>query len=349
MFNDPKNVELVSLAYQRMEEIIRAGVNTVRLNFSHGSYEEHQIRINIVREVAKKVSRNISIMLDTKGPEIRLGHIIDGPQPVKKDSEVVIYTKKQIDGDGTKFFVTDSTGTYNMAKDVKKDGLILVDDGKLQLKIININVEEGIITTKALNNHTVNDKKRINLPNTEYSMPFMSEKDKQDLLFGIKNKVDYIAASFVNSKENVMEMRKFLDDNGGSQIQIVSKIESTHAIRNIDEILDTTNGVMVARGDLGLEIPFYDVPYWEKYIIRKSRLIGKPVIVATQMLDSLERNIQPTRAEVTDVYFAVDRGADATMLSGESAQGQFPVQAVYTMRQINKKSELLFDYHRAIE
>ncbi|MDR2369618.1 MAG: pyruvate kinase [Mycoplasmataceae bacterium] len=347
-WKDPQNAAMVRLAYERMEGILKAGVTCVRLNFSHGLYEEQQVRINIAREVSKKLNRNISIMLDTKGPEIRLGQIKDGPVPVSKNSLITIYTKEQIIGDSTKFFVTDSTGTYNMAKDVKVGGIILVDDGKLQLKITEINVDQGLIKTIALNDHSINDKKRINLPNTEYSMPFMSQKDRDDILFGIKNNVDYIAASFVNSKENVQEIRNFLDANGGSQIQIISKIESTHAIRNIDEILDATNGVMVARGDLALEIPFYDVPYWQKYIIRKCRLIGKPSIVATQMLDSLERNIQPTRAEVTDVFFAVDRGADATMLSGESAQGQFPVQAVYTMRQIDKKSELLFDYNRAI-
>jgi pyruvate kinase len=252
---------MVRLAYERMEGILKAGVTCVRLNFSHGLYEEQQVRINIAREVSKKLNRNISIMLDTKGPEIRLGQIKDGPVPVSKNSLITIYTKEQIIGDSTKFFVTDSTGTYNMAKDVKVGGIILVDDGKLQLKITEINVDQGLIKTIALNDHSINDKKRINLPNTEYSMPFMSQKDRDDILFGIKNNVDYIAASFVNSKENVQEIRNFLDANGGSQIQIISKIESTHAIRNIDEILDATNGVMVARGDLALEIPFYDVPY----------------------------------------------------------------------------------------
>jgi pyruvate kinase len=252
---------MINLAYQRMEGIIKAGVTCVRLNFSHGSYEEQQIRINIARDVAKKLNRNISVMLDTKGPEIRVGQIKEGPLPITKDTVVTIYTKEQIVGDSTKFFVTDSTGTYNMAKDVKVGGTILVDDGKLQLKITEVDVDKGFIKTIALNNHSINDKKRINLPNTEYSMPFMSQKDRDDILFGIKNNVDYIAASFVNSKENVKEIRDFLDANGGSQIQIVSKIESTHAIRNIDEILEATNGVMVARGDLALEIPFYDVPY----------------------------------------------------------------------------------------
>jgi pyruvate kinase len=252
---------MVALAYQRMEGIIKAGVNCVRLNFSHGSHEEQQIRINIAREVAKKLNRNVSIMLDTKGPEIRVGEIKNGPVPILKDGIVTIYTTKMIVGDSSQFSVTDSTGTYNMAKDVKNGGMILVDDGKLQLRITDLDVNNGIIKTIALNNHSVNDKKRINLPNTQYSMPFMSQKDRDDILFGIKNNVDYIAASFVNSKENVQEIRDFLDANGGTQIQIISKIESSHAIRNIDEILNATNGVMIARGDLALEIPFFDVPY----------------------------------------------------------------------------------------
>jgi pyruvate kinase len=261
MLKDPANKEMVVLAYKNMQDIIEAGVNCVRLNFSHGTYEEQQVRIQITREVANKLKRNISIMLDTKGPEIRVGKIKNGPVPIKIGSSVTLHTLKEIEGDSNAFFVTDSSGTYNMANDVKVGGIILVDDGKLQLKVNRIDITNGIIETTALNNHSVNDKKRLNLPNTEYSMPFMSDKDRQDILFGIKNDVDYIAASFVNSADNVHEIRKFLDDNGGSHIQIISKIESTHAIQNIDEILAATNGVMVARGDLALEIPYYDVPY----------------------------------------------------------------------------------------
>jgi pyruvate kinase len=332
-----------------MEGVIMSGVTCCRLNFSHGSYDEHQIRIDLAREIAKKTKRNISIMLDTKGPEIRVGKIDNGPVPIKKNSEVVIYTTTDIVGNANKFSVSDSTNTYNMANDVSDDDIVLVDDGKLQLKISSVDAKKGIIKTIALNDHYINDKKRINLPGVEYSIPFLSKKDREDILYGIKNKVDYIAASFVNSAKNVNEIRDFLKENHGEFIQIISKIESTNAIKNIDEILAASDGIMVARGDLALEIPYYDVPYWQKYIIRKCRLIGKPVIIATQMLDSLERNIQPTRAEVTDVYFAVDRGADCTMLSGESAQGQFPVEAVYTMRRINKRSELLFDYQRSIK
>lgn len=348
MLNDPKNADLKKLAYQRMEEIMKAGVNCVRLNFSHGSHEEQTLRIKIAREVAKKLKKNISIMLDTKGPEIRVGQIADDVQTIEMNSKVVVHTINPIVGTNKKFFVTDSTGTYNMANDVKVGGIILVNDGKLQLKIDKVDAKKGLIYCTALNKSNISEKKRINLPNTMYSMPFLSEKDKRDVQFAIDNNLDYIAASFVNSKENVEEIRKILKANNNKHIQIISKIETTHAIKNLDEIIEASDGIMVARGDLGLEIPYYDVPYWEKYMIRKCRYIGKPVIVATQMLDSLERNIQPTRAEVTDVFFAVERGADSTMLSGESAQGLFPVKAVNTMAEIDVKSELLFDYHRAL-
>jgi pyruvate kinase len=180
-------------------------------------------------------------------------------------------------------------------------------------------------------------------------MPFISSKDKDDLIFAIKNGFDYVACSFTNTRDDIIRVKDFLKSNGGSNIQVVSKIETSHAIHNIDDIIDESHGVMVARGDLALEIAYYDVPYYQKYITRKCRFVNKPCIVATQMLDSLEKNIHPTRAEVTDVFFAVERGADATMLSGESAQGMFPVTAVKTMHDINIKSELLFDYQRAID
>lgn len=348
MLNDPKNKEARALAYQRMEEIINAGVTCVRMNFSHGTHEEQLMRIKIIKEVCKKLHRNISMMLDTKGPEIRVGKIKNDKQTIAMGSTVVVHTKKAIEGSNKAFFVTDSTGTYNMANDVKVGGLILVNDGKLQLKVNKVNVTNGLITCTALNSSEISEKRRINLPNAKYSMPFLSEKDKGDIQFAIDNGFDYIAASFCNSKSNVEEIRKILLASNNRHIQIVSKIETTHAIENLDQIIDASDAIMVARGDLGLEIPYYEVPYWEKYMIRKCRYVGKPVIVATQMLDSLERNIQPTRAEVTDVFFAVERGTDSTMLSGESAQGLFPVRAVSTMTAIDVKSELLFDYHRAL-
>ncbi len=347
-FNDPKNQELVKKAYENMEEIIKAGVNCVRLNFSHGDYEEQLIRIKIVRDVAKKLNRNIAIMLDTKGPEIRVSSYVDKKIEIKADSQVDIYTIKTIAGDAKSFSVTDSTGTYNMANDVKKGSIILVDDGKLELYADEIDPSSGIIRTVALNTHTITNKKRINLPGSNYTLPFLSEKDKKDILFACDNNLDYIATSFTNSKANIDEVREILRKQNNFNIKIIAKIETGNGIENLDDIIEASDGIMVARGDLALEIPYYDVPYWQKQMIRKCRYAGKPCIVATQMLDSLERNIQPTRAEVTDVFFAVERGADATMLSGESAQGQFPINAVETMANIDVKSELLFDYDRAI-
>ncbi len=347
MLNNPKNAKSRELAYQRMEDIIKSGVNCVRLNFSHGSHEEQIMRIKIAREVAKKLKRNISIMLDTKGPEIRLGKFESDFVTIQQGDKLIIHTTKEIVGNSKEFYATDSTGKYNMANDVKVGGLILINDGKFQVRVNKVNKKDGLIYCTALNKADISEKKRINLPNATYSMPFMSEKDKKDVQFACDHNLDYIAASFANSKENVEEIRAILKKNKNTHIQIISKIETTHAINNIDQIIDASDGIMVARGDLGLEIPYYDVPYWEKYMIRKCRYVGKPVIVATQMLDSLERNIQPTRAEVTDVFFAVERGADSTMLSGESAQGLFPVRAVSTMAEIDVKSELLFDYNRA--
>jgi pyruvate kinase len=349
MFNDPKNKDLVKIAYDRMKKAILTGANCLRLNFSHGTYEEHGIRIKIARDVAAELKSNISLILDTKGPEIRITNVPSGPVPIKKDSKVTIYCKKDIEGNQEQFAVTDSTKTYNMAKDVKVGGIILVDDGKLQLRVEKVDVDSGLIKVVALNDHFINTTKRINLPNTEYSMPFLSNKDKEDLLFAIKNKFDYVACSFTNTRDDVKRVKDFLKSNGGVNIQVISKIETTQAINNIDDIIDESHGIMVARGDLALEIPYYDVPYYQKYIIRKCRFVAKPVIVATQMLDSLEKNIHPTRAEVTDVFFAVERGADATMLSGESAQGMFPIEAINTMHDIDIKSELLFDYQRAID
>lgn len=348
-WNDPKNAELVKKAYQRTEEIILAGVNCCRLNFSHGSYEEQEIRIKVIRETAAKLKRNIAIMLDTKGPEIRVNKFEPEFATIEADSKVQIYCKEQIVGSSTKFSVSDSTGTYNMAKDVKIGHNILIDDGKLDLVVESVDEENGIIHTVALNTHTINEGRRINLPNSTYTMKFLSDKDKNDIEFACKNDLDYIAASFVNNPNHVNEIRQIILKNNRPNIQIISKIETGEAIKNLCGIIDVSDGIMVARGDLALEIPYYDVPYWQKQIIRYCRYVGKPTIVATQMLDSLERNIQPTRAEVTDVFFAVERGSDANMLSGESAKGQFPVIAVKTMATIDERSELLFDYDRALK
>lgn len=347
-FNDPKNVNLKKLAYKNVEDIIRAGVNCLRLNFSHGDYEEHQIRIQIVREVAKKLNRNIALMLDTKGPEIRVNKLKDEKIEIKTNTIVKIHTIDNMVGNANEFSVSDSTGKYNMANDVKEGSLILIDDGKLELKVNEVFPTKGIINATAINTHTICSKKRINLPGAAYSLPFLSDKDKEDILFACKNDFDYIASSFTNSAKDVNDIRDILVHNNKSNIQIIAKIETGLGLNNLDEIIEASDGIMVARGDLALEIPYYEVPYWQKQMIRKCRYVGKPCIVATQMLDSLERVLQPTRAEVTDVFFAVERGADTTMLSGETANGLYPINAVQTMNNIDVASELLFDYDRAI-
>ncbi len=342
-----KNKDLKKKAYENIENILKNGVTTIRLNFSHGNQEEQLVRIKICRDVAEKLEIPISIMLDTQGPEIRVGSVVDEGCQIKTNDLVQIYTVKNIIGSKQSFYASDSTGTYNMINDLKVGSIILVDDGKLHLIVKKFDYKNNIITCVAQNTHTITSRKRINLPNANYSIPFLSKKDEADILFGIKNKVDYLALSFVNNALDVKKVRTILKKHNAEHIKIISKIESSYAIKNIDSIIDASDGIMIARGDLSLEIPFYEVPHWERYIIKACRFKNKRVIVATQMLDSLEKNIQPTRAEVTDVYFAVDRGTDATMLSGETANGLYPLVAVNVMQLINKQSEILFDYERA--
>lgn len=347
-FNDPKNADKILEAKDKLAKLYDAGVNAVRFNFSHGTYEEQSIKIKLAREVAQEKNLNIGFILDTKGPEIRVNEILNGQATISKDSNITIYTIDKIIGDASKFSVYDASGLYNMARDVSVGDTIFVDDGKLKLIALEVNVDEGYIVTVAKNEHILKTNKRINLPNANYSIPFMSEQDYNDIIFAIQNDFDFIAASFVNSPQNVHEIRKILNNNNASNIQIISKIETMSAINSINEIIDASDSVMVARGDLGLEIPYYEVPYYEKYIIKACRHKAKTVIIATQMLDSLETRLQATRAEVTDVFFAVERGSDCTMLSGETANGLYPINAVEVMSTINKSSEKLFDYDRSL-
>ncbi|WP_322950018.1 pyruvate kinase [Mycoplasmopsis cynos] len=281
-------------------------------------------------------SITISLMLDTKGPEIRIGKMKDGKQKVEANTIILIHTTPEkfqtLEGISTKISVA-----YDMAKDLEVGNQVLIDDGKLSTVVIEVG--KGYVKVKAENTHVLKTNKRVNLPSVDFTLPFLAQKDIDDVLFGIKQGINYVTASFVNTAKNVKELRKLLNDNGGSHIQIISKIESHLGCMNIDEIIEASDGIMVARGDLGLEIPYYDVPYYQKQMIRKCREAGKLVIVATQMLDSMENSPHPTRAEVTDVYYAVELGADSTMLSGESANGLFPVEAVKTMTAISKRAE----------
>ncbi|MEG1820956.1 MAG: pyruvate kinase, partial [Malacoplasma sp.] len=345
---DPKNISLVKEAKKRLSDIFDAGTNVVRMNFSHGDHEEQMVRVILTREVAAEKKINVSLLLDTKGPEIRVYKIKNDELDIKNNALITISTKKKVEGSGSTFSVYDSTNTYNMAIDVKVGDIIYVDDGKLKLIAESVDVQKGEIKAIAKNNHKVRGNKRINLPNANYSIPFLSDKDKNDVLFAIENDFNYIAASFVNSAKNVREIKEILASKNCTKIQIISKIETMNSIQAILEIIDESDGIMIARGDLGLEIPYYEVPYYEKYIIKACRHKAKPVIVATQMLDSLETKMQATRAEVTDVFYAVEKGADSTMLSGETASGMYPVNAVEVMSIIDKYSEKLFDYDRAI-
>ncbi|WP_435129407.1 pyruvate kinase [Mycoplasma sp. 6243] len=324
---------------EMMHSLVLNGVSTIRANFSHGSYEEQLNKFNLAKQVSKELNIPISLMLDTKGPEIRIGKMKDGMQVISAGSEVLIHTTadKYATFEGTP---TEITVAYDMSQDLCVGNEVLIDDGKLTTVVIEVGT--GFVKVRAENTHKVKTNKRVNLPGVDFSLPFLSTKDIEDVKFGIKQNVDYIAASFVNTAKNVKDLRKLLDENGGSHIQIISKIESHLGCINIDDIINESDGIMVARGDLGLEIPYYDVPYYQKKIIRKCREAGKPVIVATQMLDSMENSPHPTRAEVTDVYYAVELGTDSTMLSGESANGSFPLEAVKTMTNISKRAEKEF-------
>ncbi|WKX02564.1 pyruvate kinase [Candidatus Mycoplasma mahonii] len=322
-----------------MGKLFDAGMTTIRMNFSHGDHIEQGPRIVTAREISKEKGKPISLMLDTKGPEIRIGKMKDGVQEIAENEIVTIYTDadsyKNREGTTTSF-----TTAYDMSIDLEIGKIVLVDDGKLVLDVTD--VKPGVILAKTRNHHILKNNKRINLPGTKFSMAFLADQDRADIRFGAKQGVDFIAASFVNTPEDIKEIRTILKEEKAEEILIYSKIESQYAVDHFDEILKVTDGVMVARGDLGLEIPYYKVPGAQKMMIRKCRKAGKPVIVATQMLDSMESTPYPTRAEVTDVYFATELGADATMLSGESAAGDFPVEAVKVMAKINETAEVDF-------
>jgi pyruvate kinase len=258
---DPSKKEVVAEVYDRVQKLIESGMNCARLNFSHGTHEEQLVRIKIIRDVAAKLKKNIAIMLDTKGPEIRLGKFNQKKVEVRINTQVDVYTVNDVIGDSNHFSVKATSDGYNMINDVKVGSSILVDDGKLKLVVTNIDKEANIIHTISENSHEISEKKRINLPDANYTMPFLSDKDKEDIKFACDNKLDFIALSFVNSADNVREVREILVQNNFQNIQLISKIETKNAINKLDEIIAASDGIMVARGDLGLEIPYYEVPY----------------------------------------------------------------------------------------
>lgn len=322
--------------HETLTNLVKAGVSTIRVNFSHGNEQTHKQVYDLTRQVSKELEVPLSLMLDTKGPEIRVGKMKNDVCEIKANTILTIKT----DEDSYKNLIGDEktiTVSYRMDKDTHKNDKVLLDDGKLVTIVKEI--KENAVIVETQNSHFLKTNKRVNIPGVEFSLPFLRQKDKEDILWGINYGIDIIAASFVNSAKNVNEIRQILKEHNAEHIQICSKIESKTGINNIDEIIEASDAIMVARGDLGLEIPFYDVPYYQKKIIRKCRLAGKQIIVATQMLDSMEKSPLPTRAEVTDVYYAVELGADSTMLSGESASGLYPVNAVQTMTKIAQRAE----------
>lgn len=323
---------------EMLEKLMLAGMNVARLNFSHGTHPEHQVRIDRIRKVADKLGLPIAIMLDTKGPEIRLGDFKDGQIEVEIGDTFTLTTRDLL---GDKTIV--SVSHHGLASDVKVGDLILIDDGLIELEVREIKDGTDIIC-RVNNSGQMSNHKGVNVPNVKISLPAITEKDREDILFGIKNQVDFLAASFVRKKEDVFEIRRILEDNHGEYIQIIPKIENQEGIDNIDEILLASDGLMVARGDLGVEVPPQEIPLVQKMLIKKCYLAGKPVITATQMLDSMIRNPRPTRAEVTDVANAIIDGTSAIMLSGETAAGKYPEEAVKMMTSIARRIEESLDY-----
>ncbi len=324
---------------ERITQIINAGMDCARLNFSHGTHEEQEVRLNRVRRIAGELNRHIPILLDTKGPEIRLKDFENGSVVVEKGSLFTFDTDKETPGTKERIGLT-----YDkLAKNVEVGTKILVDDGKIELKVTAIKGSKVIckvITGGKLSNH-----KSINIPNVEIPMPYLNDVDKSDLLFGIEHNVEYIAASFVRCADDLKKLRKFLKDNGGQDIKVISKIENGQGINNFDEILELSDGIMVARGDMGVEINFEKIPAIQKMMIEKCNREGKIVVTATQMLDSMTENPRPTRAEVSDVANAIYDGTTVIMLSGESAAGRHPVEAVRTMANIAVNAENTINYY----
>lgn len=312
--------------------IIAAGSNAMRLNFSHGDHSYHGETIDNINAVRKETGANVSLILDTKGPEIRTGKFESDIIELKKGSKITI-TIEECVGNSERFSVTHK----GIVDDVKKGETILVDDGLLGLEVVSVSKTE--IECKVLNTAPIGTYKGINLPNSNVSLPALSDKDKADLKFGCEKDVDYIAASFIRSKSDVQTIRDFLDKNGGKDIKIISKIENQQGIDNFDEILELTDGVMVARGDLGVEIPIEELPFAQKTMIAKCNDAGKLVITATHMLESMVKNPRPTRAEIGDIANATLDGSDAVMLSGETAKGEYPIKSVETMAKISHNAE----------
>mgnify|MGYP004554836437 FL=1 len=317
---------------ETLKKMCQAGMNVARLNFSHGTHEEQQKKIDLIKQVRQELGLPLAIMLDTKGPEYRIRTFKDGKVTVAA-GDTFTFTVDEVEGDETRV----SVNYKGLIKDLSVGDRILVNNGLVIFEVKKLQGSDAVC--KCVVGGELSNRKSMSFPNKVMTGPFLSEADKADLLFGIRNDVDFVAASFVSNKQNVLDMRSFLDENGGSQIEIIAKIENRAGVDNVEEICEACEGVMVARGDLGVEIPFVEVPAIQKRLIHKCRLLGKRVITATEMLESMIQNPRPTRAEISDVANAVYDGTSAIMLSGESAAGKYPVEAVSTMAQIAEFTE----------
>ena len=318
-------------------EMCKAGLNVARLNFSHGTHEEHQQKFDMIHKVRKALGLPIAIMLDTKGPEYRIC-TFKNKKILLQDGDAFTFTTRQVEGDGTIVGVSYA----GLANDLSVGDTVLVNNG---LVIFTVERIEGTeIHCRVVVGGELSDRKSMSFPHKVLEQVYLSEQDKDDLLFGIRNGIDFVAASFVSRRQDVLDVRNFLDANGGQDIEIIAKIENQTGIDNVEEICEVCSGIMIGRGDLGVEVPFAELPAIQKYLITKCRLLGKRVITATEMLESMIHNPRPTRAEISDVANAVYDGTSAVMLSGESAAGKYPVKTVQTMAEIVEETEKHIDY-----
>lgn len=322
---------------ETLRQLMQNGMNTARLNFSHGSYEEQKRRIDMVKKVREELNLPIPLLLDTKGPEIRIGNFAEGKVELKT-GQLFTLTPEEIEGTNE----IASISYKDLSKDVNSKTRILIDDGLIEMKVVD--VKDRDIICKVLNGGPVSNHKSVNVPDVNLGMNYMSQKDIDDIKFGIENGVDFIAASFTRSAFDILEIRRILEENNANDIRVIAKIENRQGVNEVDEILKVSDGIMVARGDMGVEIHFEELPAIQKSLIRKCYRSNKMVITATQMLESMTHNPRPTRAETSDVANAVYDGTSAVMLSGETAVGKYPVKAIRTMARICEQTEADIDY-----
>ena len=322
-----------------LRNLMKNGMNVARMNFSHGTHEEQKARLDMIKKLREELHLPVAALLDTKGPEIRIGDVEGGKLELKPGQEFTLTTEEML---GTEKKVTI---TYKeLYKDVEPGDSILIDDGLIGMEVVRI--DESDIVCRVKNGGFISNHKGVNVPGVELNMPFVSPKDLADIVFAVEQDYDFIAASFTRTAEDIMEIRKILQGHGGEKIHIIAKLENKQGVKNCEDILRVADGIMIARGDMGVEIPLEEVPVIQKELIRKAMHMGKPVITATQMLDSMMKNPRPTRAETSDVANAIYQGTSAIMLSGETAAGAYPIEAVQTMAKIAERTEQDIDYSR---